>query len=232
MVRKALCGIIAFTAAAAAIVLAMHFVHQEYEATCGLAYGYNVGGEIHYAFGNNGNSTARDQLVAMREIWLSPGFRLRVYKRVRAECANAQTNDMMKAISSAEVEIRERKVSVLVRVKASSYGLASACVKAFSQEIIDATAAQGEEGKKKGIAQLQRNCEKQERYVTSLRKRLCQMRGENVEESELKDAEDRLVSQERLLAAMKADASKLRAVDSWCGFFVEMNDDGEVTNTQ
>jgi hypothetical protein len=223
---------IAFTAAAVAIVVVMYFVHQEYEATCGLAYGHDADGEIHYAFENDGNSTAIDQLFAMRKIWLSPGFRSRVYKRVRAECANAPTNDIIKAISSAELEIRARKVSVLVRVTASSQSLANACAKAFSKEIADTTAAQGQECKKKGVAQLKRNCEKQERYITSLREKLCQMRGKNVKESELKEAEDRLVSQERILAAMIADVSKFQAEDSWCGFFVEMNDDGEVANTQ
>jgi len=58
------------------------------------------------------------------------------------------------------------------------------------------------------------------------------MRGENVEAMELRNVEDLLVSQERILAEMKVDASKLQAVDSWCGFFVEMKDDGDVTNTQ
>ena len=45
--RKASCGIVAFTAAAVAITLALHFVRQEYEATCGLAYGYDGYGETH-----------------------------------------------------------------------------------------------------------------------------------------------------------------------------------------
>lgn len=232
MMRKALCGMIVFTASTAVIAWAMHFVRQEHEATCGLAYGHAANGGIHYAFEKDDNSAARDRLVAMRKIWMSPGFRSRVYKRVRAECANAPTNDVIKAVASADVEIRARKLSVLVRVKASSQGLASACAKAFSREIIDATADQGQECKRKGVAQLKRNCEKQERYVISLRKKLCHLRGENVEECELKEAENRLVSQERILVAMKADASKFEAEDFWCGFFVEMKDDGEVTNTQ
>ena len=223
---------IAIAVAVAVIALAMRFMHQEYEATCGLAYGHNVSGKIHYAFENGGDSTAYDRLVTMRKVWLSPGFRSRVYKRVRAECTSAPTNGMIKAISSAEVEIRARKVSVLVRVKASSQEIASACANAFSGEIVDSTAAQGQECKVKGVGQLKRNCEKRERYVASLREKLCQLKAENVEERELKEAEDRLVSQERILAAMKADVAKLQAEDSWCGFFVEMKADGEVTNIQ
>ena len=219
-------------AAVAVVVLSIHFMHQEYEATCGLAYGHAADGEIYYAFEKDGDSTARDRLVAMRKVWISPSFRLRVYNRVRAECANAPTNDVIRAIASADVEIRARKVSVLVRVKASSQGLASACVKAFSREIADATADQGQKCKRKGVAQLKCNCEKQERYVTSLREKLCQLRGENAERREIEEAEYRLVSQERILAAMKADASKFQMEDSWCGFFVEMKDDGEEPNTQ
>ena len=57
--------------------------------------------------------------------------------------------------------------------------------------------------------------------------RACQLVLDNAVE-----AEGRLVSQEEILAAMKADVVKLKADDSWCGFFVEMNDDGEVINTQ
>ena len=233
MVRNAFCGMIVI-AAAVVIALAMLFMHKEYEATLGLAYGHNVGGRIHYAFENDDNSTVYDRLVTMREVWLSPCFRSRVYNRVRADRANAPTNDMIKAISSAKVEIRARKVSVLVRVTASSQEIASACAKAFSREIVDSTAAKGRECKQKGVGQLKRNCEKRERYVASLRGKLCQLKAENVEERELKEAEGRLDSQERILAEMKADVDKLQAEDSWCGFFVEMEmkGDGEVTNTQ
>ena len=232
MVRKALCGMIAIAVAAVAITLAMLFMHKEYEATCGLAYGHNVGGTIHYAFENGGNSAAYDRLATMREVWLSPSFRSRVYNRVRADCANPSTNDMIKAISLAEVEIRARKVSVLVRVKASSQEIACACAKAFSREIVDATAVKGRECKQKGVGQLKLNCEKRERYVANLRKKLCQLKAEKVEERELTEAEDWLISQERILVAMKMDVAKLQAEDSWCGFFEEMNDDSEVTNAK
>ena len=65
-------------AAVAVVVLSIHFMHQEYEATCGLAYGHAADGEIYYAFEKDGDSTARDRLVAMRKVWISPSFRLRV----------------------------------------------------------------------------------------------------------------------------------------------------------
>jgi len=232
MVRKALFFTLAVAVLAIVIALAVAFARQEYEATCALSYGHRVGGNVYYAFENDCNSTAYDQLVAMRESWLSPDFQSRIYKRVHAECANAPSNDMIKAISSAEVEIRAKRASVLVRVKASSQEIARACAKAFSREIVGATADQAHECKKRGVDQLKHNCEKQERYVISLREKLYQLKTGNTEESKLKEAEGRLVSQEEILAAMKADVVKLKADDSWCGFFVEMNDDGEVTNTQ
>ena len=226
MVGKALYFTLAVTVLAVTIALSLFFARQEYEATCGLAYGHRIGGNIYYAFENDGNSTAYDQLVNMRKVWLSPCFRSQVYKRVRAECANAPTNDMINAIASAEVEIRSQKVSVLVKVKAQSKEIAIVCAKAFSGEIIYSTAVQGQRCKERGVNQVKRNCEKQERYVASLRRRLYQLKMEktSLETAELKDAEDRLVSQERILASMKADVAKLQADDSWCGFFVEMSD--------
>ena len=232
MARKALYYTIAVTASVAAIALALFFAQQEYEATCGLAYGHRVGGNIYYALENDGNSTAYDQLVNMRKVWLSPDFRSRVCKRVRAECANASTNDMINAIASADVEIRLQKVSVLVKVKAPSKKVAITCAKAFSEEIIDSTAVQGQKCKERGVNQVKRNCEKQERYVSSLRKKVCQLKAEKASPEVLKEVEDRLVSQGEILAAMKADVVKLQAEDSWCGFFVEMNGDGEGTNAQ
>ena len=103
---------------------------------------------------------------------------------------------------------------------------AKACAKAFSGEIIDSTALQGQKCKERGVDQVKRNCEKQERYVASLRRKLRQLKSEetSLEANELKYAEDRLVSQERILALMKEDVAKLQAVDSWCGFFVGMSD--------
>ena len=226
MARKALYYTIAVTASVAAIALALFFAQQEYEATCGLAYGHRVGGNIYYALENDGNSTAYDQLVNMRKVWLSPDLRSRVCKRVRAECANASTNDMINAIASADVEIRLQKVSVLVKVTAPSKKVAITCAKAFSEEIIDSTAVQGQKCKERGVNQVKRNCEKQERYVASLRRKLYQLKTEKtcLEAAELKDAEARLLSQERILESMKMDVTKLQSDDSWCGFFVEMGD--------
>lgn len=233
--RKALCGMIAIGALVAAIALAIFSRRQEgHIATCCLACGHNVGGSIHYAFENGRDSTVYDRLVTMRKRWLSPDFLARVYTRACAECAEAPTNDMEKAVSLVEVEIRQQKASVLVRVKASSQEIASACVKALSREIVDLAADDGYECKRIGISQLKRNLEKQERYVSSLRKKLCQLKADKTgtEASEVKNAEDRLISQERILAAMKADVDKSQSEDSWCGFFVEMNGDGEGTNAQ
>lgn len=235
MVKKTLCVAFVVAATAVAVVLEkLSMCQEEHVATCCLAYGQNVGGAIQYAFENGSDSTAYDRLVAMRKGWLSPGFRSRVYKRVCMQCVNVPTNDIINAVSSVEVEIRQQKASVLVRAKSPACDLAWICARAFSSEIIALTAVQGQECKKRGFNQLNRNCEKQERYVASLRKRLFQFKTEkaHLEASKIKEMENTLALQERMLVAMKTDADKLQAENSWYGFFVEMDDDGEVTKIQ
>ena len=70
--------------------------------------------------------------------------------------------------------------------------------------------------------------------MASLRKRLFQFKTEkaHLEASKIKEMENTLALQERMLVAMKTDADKLQAENSWYGFFVEMDDDGEVTKIQ
>lgn len=231
--KKTLC--VAVAVAAIAVVLVMLFrCQEEHVATCCLAYGQNVGGTIHYAFENGSDSTAYDRLLTMRNVWLSPDFRSRVYQRVCVQCVNVPTNDIINTVSSVEVEIRQQKASVLVRAKSPAYDLACVCARAFSSEIVALAAVQGQESKKKGFNQLNRNCEKQERYVVSLRRKLFQFKTEraHLEGSKIKEMENMLALQERTLAAMKADADKLQTENSWYGFFVERDDDGEVTKIQ
>ena len=225
--KKTLCVAFVVAASAVAVVLVMLFrCQEEHVATCCLAYGQNVGGTIHYAFENGSDSTAYDRLLTMRNVWLSPDFRSRVYQRVCVQCVNVPTNDIINTVSSVEV--------VLVRAKSPAYDLASVCARASSSEIVALAAVQGQESKKKGFNQLNRNCEKQERYVVSLRRKLFQFKAEraHLEASKIKEMENMLALQERTLAAMKADADKLQAENSWYGFFVEMDDDGEVTKIQ
>ena len=216
---------------AATIIVVMFFTvggrKGECESTCGLMYGNKVDGVVRYAYENGDyNSTVLERLNNMRDTWLSADFRLRVFHRAHALCQGVPTNELMKTISTTVIEIRPRKVAVRIRSTGPSQEVASACARSFSREIVESTVALGNRCREIGVAQLRRNYERQERYMSSLQKELQRIKegATNAEHEEIKNIQDKLDVQRKKLDSMKSDIVAAQNVDCWCGFFVEMDE--------
>ncbi len=214
--------------ASAAIIVAMFLMpvgrSSEYGSTCGLMYGSKVDGVVRYAFENNDHdSTALERLNDMRATWLAQDFRLRVFHRACAQCREVPTNDLMTVVMRTTVEVRPKKISVLIRAVASTPEIASACAQSFSREIIESTIEKGNQCKEIGAAQLRRNFEKQERHASRLQKELQSMKANasNIETAAVKRLESEIASLRKRLVAMQLDMSAVQEVDSWCGIFEE-----------
>lgn len=196
----------------------------EHGYMCGLVYGNKVDGVVRYAFENdNRDSTALERLNDMRAAWLAQDFRLQVFHRACAQCRDIPTNDLMTVVMRTTVEIRPKKISVLIRSVASTTEIASACAQSFAREIIESTIVKGNQCKEAGVAQLRRNYEKQERHVFRLQKELQLVKADasNAETAAVKRLESEIASLRKRLAAMQRDISAVQKVDGWCGFFEE-----------
>ena len=137
----------------------------------------------------------------MRDTWLSADFRLRVFHRAHALCQGVPTNELMKTISTTVIEIRPRKVAVRIRSTGPSQEVASACARSFSREIVESTVSLGNRCREIGVAQLRRNYERQERYMSSLQKELQRIKegATNAEHEEIKNIQDKLDVQRKYL---------------------------------